>query len=284
MLPAKRGSRVCSSCGCTNGNRASVCKACHKAFISINRVEGEPLHRNPAKRTSSDVSSLIPPDLQPKPQKLYSVRIRDRGPDYRTYVAVTDDQKWQCHYTSCKAAQDSRLRSVPLGSASSCHTCNHIQWAQQPSINNNHDTCLTLDLEKLPELPFPKKTREELELLFHTSGGSLLQRVSEEMFLVRNAQPTQEHQFGVLHVRFSLKSKNAAKAAAPPMFICPCSAYKRFSSLTAHAGGGTTPRLSKRCIHYYICLWAFACNRSLAEEFHQHLAPDLESRELHRLA
>ena len=215
MLPAKRGSRVCSSCGCTNGNRASVCKACHKAFISINRVEGEPLHRNPAKRTSSDVSSLIPPDLQPKPQKLYSVRIRDRGPDYRTYVAVTEDQKWQCHYTSCKTAQDSRLRSVPLGSASSCHTCNHIQWAQQPSINNNHDTCLTLDLAKLPELPFPKKIREELELLFHTSGGNLLQRVSEEMFLVRNAQPTQEHQFGVLHVRFSLKSKKCCKSSSP---------------------------------------------------------------------
>ena len=53
-----------------------------------------------------------------------------------------------------------------------------MQWAQQPSINNNHDTCLTLDLAKLPELPFPMKIREELELLFHTPGGNLLHAAS----------------------------------------------------------------------------------------------------------
>ena len=45
--------------------------------------------------------------------KLYSVRVRNRGPDYRTLVAADATGSWKCYYESCRTAEETRLRSTP---------------------------------------------------------------------------------------------------------------------------------------------------------------------------
>ena len=73
---------------------------------------------------------------------------------------------------------------------------------------------------------------------------------------------------------YDFKKKKNSDLPAPPTFHCPCATFRRFFSLTSHSGGGTTPRLSKRCIHFYVCLWAFASNENLAREFSRYLSPE----------
>ncbi len=88
----KRGSQACPCCGILNGNRAFNCKSCHRK-----------LHEGGTKRSRSavDVSDLFSPtDLIPKPKRFYSVRVRNRGPDYRTFVSMhTALEDMECHYT-----------------------------------------------------------------------------------------------------------------------------------------------------------------------------------------
>ena len=92
----------------------------------------------------------------------------------------------------------------------------------------------------LQSLPFPPSVKDELQAMGEEFSTGLIQRVSEETFLVRDVKRMQEHQFGVLHMRFPKpKLQKAGGPAAPPTFYCPCATFRRFSSLTSHSGGGT---------------------------------------------
>ena len=55
--------------------------------------------------------------------QLYSVRVRNRGPDYRTLVTADTTRSWKCYYESCRAAEETRLRSTPGTDSMSC--CEH---------------------------------------------------------------------------------------------------------------------------------------------------------------
>lgn len=251
----KRGSKLCSSCGSSNGNRAYACKACHRRFYS------DP----PAKERTKqwcDVSCMTS-DGRRVQDKLYSVRVRNRGPDYRTLVTAEATGSWKCYYESCRTAEETRLRSTP-GTDSYCE---HISRVKQelrasPQPDDVESTHLELNPRLLDEMPFPATVRENLQRM-NSRGANLIQRVSEESFLVRNPEMTQAHPLGLLHVRFS---KNKTPSSAPPTFFCPCTVFKRFSS--AQSGGApTTPRISKRCLHFYLCLWAFASNEKLSQEY-----------------
>ena len=101
----KRGSKACQHCGCLNGNRAYACKSCHRPLKEHAQQLLKP------KRSSVDVSQLLPDDVLLKPDQVFSVRVRQRGPDYRTFVSVSGGKHWQCHYAPCKTAQEARLRS-----------------------------------------------------------------------------------------------------------------------------------------------------------------------------
>ena len=199
-----------------------------------------------------------------KPERLFSVR--------RTFVSVSGGKHWQCHYAPCAIAQEARLRSsATTGSLDSPQsgTCEHIQKAYQDLLHGSCDSQEQIELDRslLSALPFPQSIKEKMqEMSAKHANNRLIQRVSDETFLLRNAQCSQEHQFGVLHVRLS--------KAVPPTFHCPCNTYRRYSSVTAHSGGGTTPRLSKRCQHFYLCLWAIASDVQLSAEFSHFLSKE----------
>ena len=121
---------------------------------------------------------------------------------------------------------------------------------------------LELNPHLLDEMTLPATVRENLRLMT-SRGTNLIQRVSEETYLVRSVELTQAQPLGLLHVRFS---KSKTLNSAPPTFYCPCTAYKRLSSAQS-SGAPTTPRISKRCLHFYLCLWAFASSDKLSEEY-----------------
>lgn len=266
----KRGSKLCPSCGSSNGNRAFACKACHR------RLYSDPCRTSATERTKQwcDVSCMTSGD-DSGPHKLYSVRVRERGPDYRTLVAADASGSWKCYHESCRIAEETRLRSTPGTDSMSCH-CEHIRIVKEglggllPPSHHGTSTqqqpestrLLELNTHLLNEMAFPATVRENLRLM-NSRGANLIQRVSEETYLVRNAELTQAHPLGLLHVRFS-KSKKLN--SAPPTFYCPCTAYKRFSSAQS-SGAPTTPQISKRCLHFYLCLWAFASCNKLSKEY-----------------
>ena len=74
-------------------------------------------------------------------------------------------------------------------------------------------THLELNPRLLNEMPFPATVRENLQRM-NSKGANLIQRVSEESFLVRNREMTQAHPRSLLHVRFS---KNKTPSSAPPI-------------------------------------------------------------------
>ena len=267
---------MCPGCGVSNGNRAYACKSCHRPLKTQN------LQRK-RRRDAADVTELVHGDAIPSPKKVFSVRLRKAGPDYRTFVTENHSSVWKCHAETCSAAQEGRLRSSASADCNASkkqqQLCNHIQCVQTESVTREptDESPLYLDPDALDTLPFPAKTREDL-FSMHKNGKARILRVSEDSFAVRSGNISQEYPLGILHVRISKRLKFHKEKSGPTAseltnlppsqaIYCPCHSHVSRQA----AGGPVTARLSKRCIYLYLCLWAFASNEVLAKEFYMFL-------------
>ena len=252
----KRGSTLCEHCGCSNGNRAFTCKVCHKPLPG--RAEKIPR----LAKQSRDVSALTAglPGV-PCNTRVFSCRVRREGPDYRTFVTESRGE-WRCWYKDCSTAQDARKRSSVTGVTTPGFHCQHIQSIQEEISSEADGTfpSIPLDTDILPELPFPPSIKTDL-LKLKESGSSLIERVSSESFAVCDKGCSQEHPLALLHVRF----RKCDTSEPRPTFYCPCHSFQRFSAQLT--GPATTAKPSRRCLHFCICLWAFASKSCLAQEF-----------------
>ncbi len=118
LCPSKRGSQACLGCGALNGNRANTCKTCHRTLHKRAK-------KKPRSTSTVDVSDMYSPTApHPKSRCLYSVRVRERGPDYRTFVSrhTSSTEHMECHYEACRTAQDARMRSTFMISAGGTST------------------------------------------------------------------------------------------------------------------------------------------------------------------
>lgn len=111
---------------------------------------------------------------------------------------------------------------------------------------------MALDTRVLETFPFPPDVKFELKEL--GMPNSIIQRVSQTSFVIRIKEKTIQHPLKLLHIRIDGQGK----------IHCQCSEYKSTSTLSAVH---TSLRLSKRCIHFYCCLWAMLSNPSLQSEF-----------------
>ena len=102
-------------------------------------------------------------------------------------------------------------------------------------------------------LPVPPAVRAEFEAYLIESRTQVIQRVSKKSFVVVTS-PSAEAPFGLLHIRTGPNNN----------IQCTCHKYKRATSL---ASATTAPKLSKRCTHFYLFLWATLSNESLMKEF-----------------
>ena len=131
--------------------------------------------------------------------------------------------------------------------------CSHIKVAMQSS---SQSLPLELKVETLSTFPFPTSVQQTLKEMAR-SHSAIIQRVSEKSFVIRTVTKSFQTPLKLLHVRFDSENN----------FHCQCSQSKaqNLSSAT------TAPKLTKRCIHLYICMWAFLSRENLQQEFSMYL-------------
>lgn len=105
MATAKRGSSLCGDCGASNGNRAKRCKICSKPFRKVARLDDS------TSKHSINVTGLLSAEDTQSIKAVYSVRVRDQGPDYRCFVSVSSEGDIKCYFKECQIVQNARVRS-----------------------------------------------------------------------------------------------------------------------------------------------------------------------------
>lgn|SRR6218665_886926 len=225
--PTMRGVRKCINCGTLNGTRGVSCKnkLCGAVFKERGKKKG---HSAEAVKIHAGSSIL-----------LYSVRLRDRGPDYRGFVqlpifqdmdgnpATVDSsiiaQNAHCFVESCTL-------NTGIGGLQEDNGCVHIRTAISAM---EEATQLEMYESVINGLPIPSDMLETLnELIYESSGLSspLVQRVTRNIMVVK-CKVTNKHPFGFLHVAFSETSRN--RSETEHRFQCSCKEFK--VSLTGSA-------------------------------------------------
>ncbi|CAG7829426.1 unnamed protein product [Allacma fusca] len=256
--PTLRGIRKCPKCGTINGTRGNSCK--NKSCDVVFRDNGM------KKKAFTDACKLILPDFAC--DQMYSVRLRDRGPDYRNFVQIPlieDHQTPVVTISECRA--DISLISSQKCFVESCNSrgrqfpCSHLIAAQKCFADSQP---LPIKHSVLPSLNIPEESKEVINLCLVDNSDTLVQRVSSTSFVVR-CDVSQRHPLGLLHIMFFKPNKYES---LDKRFLCACRPYKqnREDPLSNNANNGFEPS-NKYCMHYYACICAFASSDALSSEF-----------------
>lgn len=254
-----RGIRKCPRCGTYNGTRGLSCK---------NKTCGTVFRYGSRKPAGVDAVKIITgSDLQ-----VYSVRQRDRGPEYRCFVELgvsettvqtvdgtilTQLSSGRCYLPAC-------LKAAAQGVVG--NQCQHLKLAVGCQAEA---TPLTLKSSVLNAMQASAQTKQALWELATQPTGPLVQRVTKNVLVVKGkAGP--KHSLGYLHITFA--PRPAHKHPAGPRFFCPC------QSSRASKAGPATEEGSQKCIHFFACICAFASDEALAQEFVDFLSDESGGR------
>ena len=275
-----RGVRRCPKCGTYNGTRGLSCK--NKACDVVFKEAGE------KRKFSTDACRLHTGSNT----QVFSVRVRDKGPDYRGFVQLlteadpltagvsTPDEDLPnaalCFVDTCQHAFDASVLK--------CHeknsfvpptppiSCQHIAAALR-CYTEAHP--LTLKAPIINQLNCDINTKQALWSLVAETSGPLVQRVSKTIMAVK-CKPSPKHPLGYLHFAF-LTSR--LKDRVDYRHFCSCPEFK--------GHGKDDANTFKRCAHFYACVGAFASDEKLSEEFAHYVdmccAPPTPSREERQL-
>lgn len=270
--PTLRGVKKCPNCGTYNGIRGLSCKnkACNMVLRGAGRKKGH----------SADAVKIITGSTV----QVFSVRLRDRGPDYRGFVelplnpemdlhgqsgmdALLVAQTGHCYVEMCNKQVGNVAPSptqVPVPSATSqTLPCNHIKLALECE---SEATPLTLKNSVLNALPVTNEIKQAIWLLATETTGPLVQRVSKHVVVVKcKVQP--KHPLGFLHFSFT-ETPRKGSSFVEHKFQCAC---KQFRNYRVAAPGD---ELKRRCVHFYACICAFASDEALAKEFEFYIQLD----------
>ena len=214
--PTMRGVRKCPKCGTYNGTRGISCKnkSCDQVFKDKDRKKG-PV-------TVDAVKIITGSNVQ-----VFSVRLRDRGPDYRGFVqlpivqdmegnpATSVDpsilaQAARCYVDSCVRIMQFDLNQEP---------CSHIKAAIS---SEHHAQPLTFKNSVLNSLQVSNDLKQEIWLLATMTTGPLVQRVSKNIMVVK-CKANSKHPLGFLHFSFFEGSKSKGQENR---YQCSCKASK----------------------------------------------------------
>ncbi|XP_010607965.1 uncharacterized protein C2orf42 homolog isoform X4 [Fukomys damarensis] len=243
-----RGIRKCPRCGTYNGTRGLSCK---------NKTCGTIFRYGARKQPSVEAVKIITgSDLQ-----VYSVRQRDRGPDYRCFVElgvsettiqtvdgtiITQLSSGRCYVPSC-------LKTASQGVVE--NQCQHIKLA----VNCQAEaTPLTLKSSVLNAMQASPETKQTIWQLATEPTGPLVQRITKNILVVK-CKASQKHSLGYLHTSFV--QKISAKSLPERRFFCSC------QTLKSHKSNACKDDTAQRCIHFFACICAFASDETLAQEF-----------------
>ncbi|KAF6209602.1 hypothetical protein GE061_015350 [Apolygus lucorum] len=249
-----RGIRKCPKCGTYNGTRGLSCK--NKACDVVFKEAGE------KKKQSVEVSKLNTGTST----RVYSVRMKDKGPDHRGFVQLpilqpdlTSDSDAYLSQVSalCFVESCQRLFNTNI---LKCHerqvlpavsTCSHILSAMRCYVEASP---LMIDYDILQSLNFCSSLKEEIWRMVSESPGPLVQRVSKNVMAVR-CKVTTKDPLGFLHVSFVVSPRLKENVS-----ICTCATPFLLTSKRPEKKSGV-------CMHYYVCIAAFASDGKCSEEF-----------------
>ena len=215
--PTLRGVRKCPKCGTYNGTRGISCKnkLCDVVFKEKEKKKGH---------SAEAVKIITGSTLQ-----VFSVRLRDRGPDYRGFVQlplvqdldgnpaeVVDPQVLapaaRCYVENC--ARNSQLACPHVNAAIEC-----IKDAQPLSLKNS----------VLNSLQASNDIKQAIWLLATETTGPLVQRVSKSVMVVK-CKPNLKQPLGFLHFAFYETGKGRGQQLGHK-FHCSCKSSKVFNPL-----------------------------------------------------
>ncbi|XP_023026203.2 uncharacterized protein C2orf42 homolog [Leptinotarsa decemlineata] len=240
----KRGIKKCWKCGVYNGTRSTMCK--NKKCGVILKDSEEKL------KVDLDAVKLI----TGAEKQLFSVRVRDMGPDYRGFVQLPIFQLNSegssnvcsevalCFVDSCQNSfHNSILRCHEEDQNATNLICAHIKSALE-SQSTASPTELKDDV--LHALKAGNDVKEKLYLLASEKEGCLVQRVSKSIMAVK-CQVSPKHPLGYLHFTFFRgKGRDIYEK-----YFCSCVDFKGSEPVSDKYGND-----GHKCIHYYACIWA----------------------------
>lgn len=255
-----RGIRKCPRCGTYNGTRGLSCK---------NKTCGTVFRYGARKQAGIEAVKIITgSDLQ-----VYSVRQRDRGPDYRCFVelgvsettiqtvegaVITQLSSGRCYVPSClKAAAQGVVETQ----------CQHIKLAANCQVEA---TPLTLKSSVLNSMQASPETKQTIWQLATEPTGPLVQRITKNILVVK-CKASQKHSLGYLHASFAHKA-SPKSGTTEHSFLCSCQALKGGKGQTIKEEEG------QKCIHFFACICAFASDDALMQEFADFLSYGFSGR------
>ncbi|XP_076044283.1 uncharacterized protein C2orf42 isoform X2 [Oratosquilla oratoria] len=253
-----RGVRKCRKCGTLNGTRGLSCK--NKSCDVIFKEAGE------KKKASTEACKIKAGTTA----QIYSVRVRDKGPDYRGFVQLPLIQSMdgtgdmfvaqetlgdplllcpagaRCYVEPCQRNVEKLMVQQPS-------VCSHIRAASQCY---KEAQALLIKHSVLNSFPIPQSMKGEIWGLATDTTGPLVQRVSRSIMVVK-CKPEPRHPLGFLH--FSFQHGGRGRDDCEHKYYCNCRAFK-----IQPAARDDTYR---KCVHLYACLVAFASDEQLSQEF-----------------
>ncbi|EFN86962.1 uncharacterized protein C2orf42 homolog [Harpegnathos saltator] len=268
-----RGVRKCPKCGTYNGSRGLCCK--NKLCATVFNKPGE------KRKLSTEACKLITGSTV----QVFSVRVRDKGPDYRGFVqlplinaTISNDITTFMSQTTALCFVDSCERSFDT-SVLKCHeknysdmsisTCQHIQAALRCYSEAQP---LTLKNSILSSFNMNNETKQEIWLLATETSGPMVQRVSKNIMAVK-CKASPKHPLGYLHFSFFVTKM---KDRIEHRYFCSCTTFKSTvkGTVVEDKVDSTSSLQPKRCVHFYACVCAFASDTKLSEEFSYYINLD----------
>lgn len=214
--PTLRGVRKCPKCGTYNGTRGISCKNknCDVVFKEKDKRRGH----------SADAVKIITGSNV----QVFSVRLRDRGPDYRGFVQLPLVQDYEGN--PAESVDPSVLAQASRCYVDTCSRNNELGVQQEPcvhiraAINCDHEAQpLTLKNSVLNSLKVSTETTQAIWLLATETTGPLVQRVTKNIMVVK-CKPNSKQPLGFLHFAFFETSRN--RTAPEHKYQCSCRAFK----------------------------------------------------------
>ncbi|EFA10491.2 uncharacterized protein C2orf42 homolog [Tribolium castaneum] len=252
--PTKRGIKKCPKCGIYNGTRGMICKNKHCDAVFKDYAD--------KRKLSLDAVRLVGIVRQ-----VYSVRVRDRGPDHRGFVQLpllNPEQDALCFVDSCQRLfDDSILKCHELEHSETALLCVHIDAAIK---SQSMAAPIEVQKEVLASLKVSKEIKAKLWQLATEKEGPLVQRVSRTVMAVK-CQVSPKHPLGYLHFTFGCTKGREIY----DKYYCSCTEFM-VSGIISKASN-----VRLKCVHYYACICALASDPKCAQEFSHFINYELEN-------
>ncbi|XP_034944226.1 uncharacterized protein C2orf42 [Chelonus insularis] len=280
-----RGVKKCPKCGTYNGSRGLCCK--NKYCDAVFKEPGE------RRKMSTEACKLITGSSV----QVFSVRVRDKGPDCRGFVQVpvnatifndsffTSPTSALCLVDNCEKTFDTNVLKCHEKNPSdtSIPTCQHIQAALKCYAEAQP---LTVKNSILRSMNVLSELKQEIWLLATETPGPLVQRVSKNIMAVK-CKVSPKHPLGYLHLSFYTTK---VKDKVEHKYNCSCTPFKqhlRAAELQNNSNNSNNrtdlSQTPKRCVHFYSCICAFASDVKLADEFEYYINIDENESKVQQL-